>query len=55
VTADRARIFALEELQALVVALASTHGHTPSIHQVLGTAPTACDRERRRRLLCLLR
>ena len=53
--ADRARIAALEELQVLVLVLAATRGRPASPKDLLSAAPTHVERERRRRLLALLR
>jgi hypothetical protein len=55
VSADRARIAALEELQALVLILTATRGCPSSPNDLLRAAPTSLERERRRRLLMLLR
>ena len=55
VSADRARIAALEELQVLVLVLVATCGSPATVQQLLGAAPTDPERERRRRLLALLR
>ena len=55
VSADRARIAALEELQVLVLVLAATRGRPASPKDLLSAAPTYVERERRRRLLALLR
>jgi hypothetical protein len=55
VSADRVRIAALEELQVLVLVLAATRGRPTSPQDLLGAAATHVERERRRRMLALLR
>jgi hypothetical protein len=55
ISADRARIAALEELEALVLVLTATRGRPASTTDLLTAAPTSVERERRRRLLALLR
>jgi hypothetical protein len=55
VSADRARITALEELQALTLVLTTTGRRPATAHELLHAAPTDPERERRRRLLALLR
>ena len=55
VSADRARIAALEELQVLALVYAATRGRPATAHHLLGSAPSNPERERRRRLLALLR
>jgi hypothetical protein len=55
VTADRVRVIALEELHALALFFTATHGYSPSIADFLDGAPTGPERERRLRLLKLLR
>jgi hypothetical protein len=55
VSADRARIAALEELQVLVLVHAATRGRPTTAQDLLGSAPSDPERERRRRLLALLR
>jgi hypothetical protein len=55
VSADRARIAALEELQVLALVLAATRGRPATAHELLRAAPSDPERERRRRLLALLR
>jgi len=55
VSADRTRIAALEELQVLALMLAATRGRPASPQDLLSAAPTYAERERRRRLLALLR
>jgi hypothetical protein len=55
VSAGRARIAALEELHVLVLVLAATRGRPATSQDLLSAAPTYLERERRRRLLTLLR
>ena len=55
VSADRARIAALEELQVLVLVLAATGDRPATAQDLLRAAPSLPERERRRRLLALLR
>jgi len=55
VSADRVRVIALEELHALALFFAATHGYSPSVADFLNGAPTGRERERRFRLLKLLR
>ena len=55
VTADRVRVIALEELHALALFFTATHGYSPSVADFLNGAPTGPERERRLRLLKLLR
>jgi len=55
VSADRVRIAALEELQVLVLVLAATRSRPAGPTDLLRAAPTSRERERRRRLLALLR
>ena len=55
VTADRVRVIALEELHALALFFTATHGYPPSVADFLNGAPTGPERERRLRLLKLLR
>src|SRR5262249_12921880 len=52
---DRARGAALEELQAIALVLAATRGRPTTARDLLCAAPSAAERERRRRLLCALR
>jgi hypothetical protein len=53
--ADRVRVIALEELHALALFFTATHGCPPSVADFLDDAPTGPERERRLRLLKLLR
>jgi hypothetical protein len=55
VTADRVRVIALEELHALALFFTATHGYPPTVADFLNGAPTGPERERRLRLLKLLR
>jgi hypothetical protein len=55
VTADRVRVIALEELHALALFFTATRGYSPSAADILNGAPTGPERERRLRLLRLLR
>ena len=55
VSADRARIAALEELQVLALVRVATRGRPATAHELLCAAPSDPERERRRRLLALLR
>lgn len=55
VSADRARIAAIEDLHVLVLMLAATRGRPTTPQDLLSAANTGPERERRRRLLELLR
>lgn len=55
IAGDRARVAALEELHVLALLLASLHGRPTTARDLLDAAPTGTERERRRRLLVLLR
>jgi hypothetical protein len=55
ITADRARILALEELHAIALLITATRGRPTTAQDLLEAAPTSPEREHRRRLLGLLR
>ena len=55
IASDRARAAALEDLHALALALAVTQGRPTTAYDLLRAGPSATERERRRRLLRLLR
>ena len=52
---DRARLSALEELERLTLELAAELRRPPTVFDVVRSAPTAAERERRRALVQSLR